>query len=316
MKLQVTAMLTAAGAAVIVATGMGALTHGKAIAAEPDSLPSAQVTVVRASNACFSAAINVTGFLVARKEAVVSLAPGYKVDEVLAGQGDRVTEDETLVRLERLSGPGQAAPPGRAGAAKSGPTKLKSPADGVITRSTAVVGATASPLQREPLFTIAVDGEIELEAEIPSIHTPALATGQRARVYTDDGRELSGRVRQVPAAINQKTQLGRARISLQPNSGLRVGMFARATVSADRSCGISVPSSAVTYRTGGTSVQVVRDNVIETRKVMVGFHSDTDTEIRRGLREGDMVVANAGSSLRDGDKVTPVLAGGERTEAR
>jgi multidrug efflux pump subunit AcrA (membrane-fusion protein) len=42
--------------------------------------------------------------------------------------------------------------------------------------------------------------------------------------------------------------------------------------------------------------------------VQVGFHSDMDIEIREGLREGDLIVANAGSSLRDGDKVNPIMA--------
>ena len=55
-------------------------------------------------------------------------------------------------------------------------------------------------------------------------------------------------------------------------------------------------------------------NVIETRRVQVGLHSDTDTEIRSGLQEGDLVVANAGSSLRNGDRVTPIVAGSLRTE--
>jgi multidrug efflux pump subunit AcrA (membrane-fusion protein) len=85
-------------------------------------------------------------------------------------------------------------------------------------------------------------------------------------------------------------------------------MFARATIDADRSCGISVPRSGVQYRTEGPRVQIVRDNVIETRVVKVGFHSDMDIEIRDGLREGDLIVANAGSSLRDGDRVIPVVA--------
>jgi type II secretory pathway component PulC len=51
----------------------------------------------------------------------------------------------------------------------------------------------------------------------------------------------------------------------------------------------------------------VRQNLVETRLVRVGFHSDLGIEIREGLREGDLVVAVAGSSLRDGDKVTPVV---------
>ena len=42
--------------------------------------------------------------------------------------------------------------------------------------------------------------------------------------------------------------------------------------------------------------------------MQTGFHSDTDSEIRAGVREGDLVVANAGSSLRDGDRVKPVFS--------
>jgi HlyD family secretion protein len=280
---------------------------GKLAAAETSSPPTVQVTVVRATNACFSSTIRVTGFLVPREEAIVTLdAPGVRVTEVLVGEGDRVTSGQTLVRLARQGGEGQQDP---AAAARS-PTILKSPAAGVVTRSTAVVGATASPMQMEPLFRIAVDNELELEADVPSIHAGALSPGQTVRVQIEDGRELSGRVRQAPAAVDQRTQLGRARLSLERDPGLRLGMFARATIDADRSCGISVPRSAVHYRTEGPRVQVVRDNVIETRVVQVGFHSDTDIEIRDGLREGDLIVSNAGSSLRDGDKVNPVMADG------
>ena len=148
----------------------------------------------------------------------------------------------------------------------------------------------------------------DLEAEVPSIHAGAISPGQTARIQIEDSRELSGRVRQAPAAVDQRTQLGRARLSLERDPWLRLGMFARATIDADRSCGISVPRSAVHYRTEGPRVQVVRDNVIETRVVQVGFHSDMDIEIREGLREGDLIVANAGSSLRDGDKVNPIMA--------
>jgi multidrug efflux pump subunit AcrA (membrane-fusion protein) len=50
----------------------------------------------------------------------------------------------------------------------------------------------------------------------------------------------------------------------------------------------------------------VSADIVQTRKVQIGFHSDNDIEIRNGLREGDIVVANAGSSLRDGDRVKPI----------
>jgi multidrug efflux pump subunit AcrA (membrane-fusion protein) len=298
MKLSGLARATLVGGIILLASSPATL-----FAADTGSPSTVQVSVVRATKACFSSTIRVTGFLVARDEAIVTLdAPGLRVTEVLVGEGDRVTSGQTLVRLVRQAGEGQDA------AAARTSMILKAPAAGVVTRSTAVVGATASPMQNEPLFRIAVDNEIELEAEVPSIHAGAISPGQTARIQIEDSRELSGRVRQAPAAVDQRTQLGRARLSLERDPWLRLGMFARATIDADRSCGISVPRSAVHYRTEGPRVQVVRDTVIETRVVQVGFHSDMDIEIREGLREGDLIVANAGSSLRDGDKVNPIMA--------
>jgi HlyD family secretion protein len=296
---------------VLVSLAVAASAGISAAAAEPSAAPAApaqiaQVTVVRAANACFSAIIRVTGFLVAREQAVVTLdASGLRVTEVLASEGDKVTAGQPLVRLARAA----ADAPEAAGARNV--TALRAPAAGLVTRSTAVVGATAPAGPSEPLFLIAVDGEVELEAEVPSIHVPELASGQPARIEIE-GRELSGRLRLVPAAIDRRTQLGRARLSLDRDPALRLGTFARASIEANRSCGISVPGSAVHYRTGGASVQVVRNDVVETRLVQVGLHSDTDTEIREGLQAGDLVVANAGSSLRDGDKVRPVVADNSR----
>lgn len=304
------AAIGAAGVILIGGSNIAAVPDVRSVAADAASLPAAQVVVIRAKNACFSEAIHVTGFLVARNEAVVTMeSPGYQVAEVLAGEGDQVRAGQALVRLTRESG--QSA---NSGAAEKSAMTLKAPVSGVVLRSAAVVGATVSSLGQRPLFLIAVDDQIELEAEVPSIHLPALSPGQRARIKIGDSRELSGWVRRVPSAVNSSTQLGRTRIALESVSGLRVGMFGQATIDADRSCGISVPRSAVTYQTGGTSVQVVRENVIETRRVQVGLHSDTDTEIRSGLQEGDLVVANAGSSLRNGDRVTPIVAGSLRTE--
>ena len=63
----------------------------------------AQVIVARATSGCFSEALRVTGYLVAREQAVVQLAQGDRVVEVLAQEGTSVTLDQTLARVERQS---------------------------------------------------------------------------------------------------------------------------------------------------------------------------------------------------------------------
>jgi multidrug efflux pump subunit AcrA (membrane-fusion protein) len=265
----------------------------------------AVVIVARASNACFAAMVRVTGVLVPRNEALVHLeAPdGYRVVEVRANEGDQVRSGDVLAILGAKS-------TDRSG--DRGTITIRAPAAGLITKSSAMLGGTPNPLnpRAEPLFRIAADREIELEVEVPSVHVPKLRPGQTARVEVEDGRELTGRVRLTPADINMMTQLGRARVSVDADPSLRVGMFGRATIDADRSCGISVPRGAVLFRTEGPSVQVVRDRKVETRRVKVGLLSDSLAEIREGVRENEMVVAVSGTSLRDGDQVRPILSDG------
>ena len=223
---------------------------------------------------------------------------------MLVGEGDQVTAGQELVRLTRQ--PGERPMPGPL---RHADHHVASSGRGVVTRSTAVVGATASAMPGEPLFRIAVDGEIELEAEVPSVHVPELASGQTARIEIEGGRELSGRFAWCRRrSISARNSAGRGfRWSRHP--ALRLGMFARATIDANRSCGISVPALAPCST--APRARACR-SCVTTSSRRGWFRSDSipdyDIEIRDGLREGDMVVANAGSSLRDGDKVKPIVA--------
>jgi multidrug efflux pump subunit AcrA (membrane-fusion protein) len=263
--------------------------------AAPASAEGVLVIVSKATNACFSDRVRVAGFLVPQTEAVATVdAEGYKVTEVLVGEGEIVTSGQTLARLSRTTPQGATA------------ALLKSPVAGLVIRRATMVGTFASP-QAEPLFRIMVDNKIDLEVEVPSMHLPKLKPGATARVAVEGGPELNGRVRIVSSEIDRRGQLGRVRLALDNESSLRVGMFAHATIDASRSCGVSVPRAAVVSRTEGTAVQMVRDGKIETRPVRIGLASDTNIEIREGLRQDDMVVANAGTSLRDGDLVKPIF---------
>jgi multidrug efflux pump subunit AcrA (membrane-fusion protein) len=274
---------------------------GSSLEAPPGSTGGAIVRVVHAVRECFSDSIFVTGFLVAKQEALVLINEGSRITEVISREGDQVKAGQVIARAVRQDGP-----PSGATAATARPTSteitLKAPASGLVIQSTARVGAVPSP-RGEPMFRIMIDKEIEFEAEVPSIHVPKLRIGQAARVNIEYGVEMNGRIRRVPAEIDRITQIGRARLSVSQDPSLRVGLFARATIDASQSCGVAAPREAVFVRTDGTSLQVVRNQKVETRRVRLGLSSDSKFEIREGLEEGDIVVANAGTSLHDGDQV-------------
>jgi len=267
---------------------------------EEKETPSNALVIVTKSrgNACFSDLVRVTGFIVPRREAVVGVdQEGFKVSDVLVREGETVTENQELARLTP-----PPAQPG-AGARPSAPTSLRAPAAGLVTEVKTIVGAPASP-QAGPMFRISVNNEIELDAEVPAVHMLKLNPGATARISRDSAPDLVGRVRLVSPQIDRTTQLGHIRISLTNNPSLKVGMFARANIDAKRSCGVAVPRTAIDHLT----VQVVKGNTVETRRVRTGLVSDTDIEILEGLAEGEIVVADAGSSLHDGDQIKTMFA--------
>ena len=266
-------------------------------AADPspgDAQKGAMVTDAKATNACFSDQVRVTGFVVPKREAQVGVeTEGSRVQEVLVKEGDIVTENQELARL---------LPPPTPNNARPNPVPLRAPAAGLVTSVQTIAGAPASP-QAGPMFKIAINNELELDAEVPSIHILKLNPGATARISRDDHADLFGKVRVVSPQIDRTTQLGHVRLSLAPNPSIKVGMFARANIDARRSCGVAIPRSAIEHFT----VQLVKGNVIETRRVKVGLVSDNATEILEGVEVGDIVVADAGTSLHDGDKVRTIF---------
>jgi RND family efflux transporter MFP subunit len=191
---------------------------------------------------------------------------------------------------------------------RRGRVEVTAPADGIISRRMARVGGYAAGAA-EPMFRIVAKGEVELDAEIVETRLAAIAVGQPARVEVAGLGEVAGTVRLISPEVDKSTRLGRVRIFLGDNPGLRVGSFARGSILTASGSGLAVPASAVLYRPDGATVQVVRANRVETRKVKTGLAAGALIEVREGLAEGDLVIARAGTFLREGDLVQPVVAG-------
>jgi len=262
---------------------------------EKETTGNALVVVTKSTNACFSDLVRVTGFVVPRREAVVGAdQEGSKVTDVMVREGEMVTENQELARL---------TPPGAATSQPRAAISLRAPAAGLVTQVNTIVGAPASP-QAGPMFRIAVNNDVDLDAEVPAVHMMKLSPGATARISRDNGQDIVGRVRLVLPQIDRNTQLGHVRITLTGSPAIKIGMFAQASIDAKRSCGVAIPRTAIDHLT----VQVVKDNTVETRKVRVGLVSDTSTEILEGLEVGEIVVADAGSSLHDGDQIKTTFA--------
>jgi hypothetical protein len=311
---------------------------GVAVAAPPAGKTVGQVTVatVRAKEACVKTDVRVTGFAIAREETGASLPPGYRVTEILVGEGDRVAAGQELARAvredageaaaaamaPRAAGArgGVAAPPAAAGAT----TVLRAPIAGMIVRVNLRVGdvsgappaaaATAMAAQGappDPPIVISAGSNVDLVVDVPSLYVGQIRKHAVAKVVSDENVEAKGVVQSPASEVDPATQLGRARLSIEPASAIRPGQFASAVIETARDCGVVIPVSAVSYRLGEATVQRVDGSAVELRAVRPGLSDGVKIRIRDGLSVGDEIVAHTGAALRSGDRVNAVLIEGK-----
>jgi HlyD family secretion protein len=253
----------------------------------------AAVTVLKAAKSCFANIVEVSGTIIPREETQVRPERmGLKVSEVLADAGDNVTAGQVLARLTLPEG---------------GTVTVQTPVAGLISASTASVGAMASG-KGEALFSVIARSEFDLVGLVPTRDLSRLAVNQAARIKIIGVGEVDGKVRRLSPTVEPNSQLAQAYISITTNRRLLVNSSGRALITTGQSCGVSVPLTAILYGSAGTVVQVVKRARVETRRVETGLMSGGQVEIREGIAEGDIVVARAGALLREGDPVRPVTA--------
>lgn len=152
--------------------------------------------------------------------------------------------------------------------------------------------------------------KMELEATVPAGDVARVAIGQPVTLRVEGLPEsFEGRV----ARINPATQAGTRSVPVyiqvaNPQSLLRVGMFAEARLTLARKSGVlALPQSAVRKDGNGAYVYVIADGKLERRAVTLGASGmagdEFRTEVAAGLEAGAQVVRTDMGSLRPG---TPV----------
>jgi RND family efflux transporter MFP subunit len=193
-------------------------------------------------------------------------------------------------------------------------TEIRSPVDGIVSRRNARMGQMVSAAG-EPMFRLIAGGEVELEADVPEILLARLQVGQEARLSVAGVGDLRGRVRLLSPEVDKSTRLARVRILVLDMKAPRIGAFARAQVTVATGRGLALPASAVQFNPDETTVQVVVGDQVETRRVVTGLTAKGMVEIRSGLQQGDVVIARAGTFVRNGDTVRPVKSAQKMSEA-
>lgn len=185
---------------------------------------------------------------------------------------------------------------------------LRAPVSGpVLARNVRPGDLPAGAAAGQPLFRIARDGLIEIDAEVPEADLSKLKAGQKAEATLPDGHKVIGAVRLISPEVDQTTKLGRARILLPVSQSLRPGGYAYARLPGIKTNGLVAPDKAVSYDADGAAVYVVDpSNRVHRVAVRTGERAGGFVELLQGPPAGSRVLVTGASFVLDGDKVAPV----------
>jgi len=185
-------------------------------------------------------------------------------------------------------------------------SEIKAPVSGLIISRSVTKGQIVAA--GTELFRMVREGRLELDAQVPETDLPALRAGQTATITSNEGVATSGTIRIVTPEVDAQTRLGLARITLSPGSGLKPGMFARASITAGAQPTTVVPTAAVLYRNNKSGVFILdTQNAAHFRPVTVLSRRDDQTSVS-GVEAGVRVVVQGAGFLNEGDKVTIAAA--------
>lgn len=192
--------------------------------------------------------------------------------------------------------------------ARAARLNIVAPAAGLVLTRAAEPGQIVTP-GSGVLFSMARDGQMEMQARLSESDLARLAVGASAEVTpVGTDRKFSGQVWQLSPTIDQTSREGIARIALSYDKALRPGGFATATLVSGTTNAPLLPESAILSDDKGAYVFVIdQDDKAVRRPVKTGQVSAKGIAVVEGLSGRERVVLRAGGFLNPGDKVRPVV---------
>jgi RND family efflux transporter MFP subunit len=194
----------------------------------------------------------------------------------------------------------------------------KSRADAVLV---APISGVVSQRMAQPGERVGVDvriievvdlSRIELEAAVAPEDVGGVQVGHVARLSVDG---LAEPATATVVRINPSTQSGTRAVlvylALQPQPGLRQGLFARGSIEMQRKTALAVPVAAVRIDQAQPYVLAVQNGKVALRSVGLGLRGEATldgraesmVELTSGAQAGDTILRATAGAVRDGTVV-------------
>ena len=197
----------------------------------------------------------------------------------------------------------QAESETHAAAALHNYTRILAPMDGLITVRKAEVGTTLVP--GSPIFQMVDLDQIWMAAWIDQALVAQLREGQPARITLRSGRQFQGQV----ARLNQEGDMVTRELEVDVKfdrlpKPLVIGEEGQVEINTGRQTAPAVPLTAIMERDNKTVVLAVDQGRLVFHPVKTGLNDGKRIAVLKGLKEGDLVVAQP-ANLKSGTRVQP-----------
>lgn len=185
-------------------------------------------------------------------------------------------------------------------------TKIRAEVSGIILTRNVEPGDLVQPSQT--LFTIALDGATEIRVPFDERNLPLLALQQKASVITDayPDQPFPAHINFIAPSIDAQRGTVDVRLTVDPVPDfLRQDMTVSVNVETNkRERTLVIPNDALSSISGNKAMVIlVRDRKIQRHPITLGLRGLVMSEVVAGLKEGDHVLTDAESVLKDGTRV-------------
>ena len=188
-------------------------------------------------------------------------------------------------------------------------TRILSPIDGIVTTKPADLGQMAAPGTH--LLSVEDESHYRLEALVEESRISRIHLGDTVSVSIDalGQKPMAGQVSEIVPALDPASRSTIIKIDLRaPDSStlFRSGLFGKARFNTGAKQVLTVPVQSVLERGQLTFVYVVDPaKIAHMRLIQTGKRYGDRVEILSGLSEGDQVILEPLSAVKDGAAVEP-----------
>lgn len=180
--------------------------------------------------------------------------------------------------------------------------------NGVVTEVEAVEGQTMQ--EGAKLVTLESTEKVKVEISVSKYDLEKIKTGQAADINIA-GKEYKGKVTKINRMATTNASgaavVGAEIEILNPDADIYLGVEARVEIHISKVAGaVAIPVEIINADKDGDFVFVAEDGMVVKKRLTLGISSDSYSEVKEGLSEGEQVIVTTGQELEEGMQVTAV----------